>query len=310
MLNRSSRRESDKLKTLTNLERSKLMLKYVIYLYFIITLPILLFFFFNKAIKISIAPDFMILFSFFYIGVISLLFLITSVFKHHISLFIIHWFFTLIFFSIVPLNLYIGNLYFYPVNPDEILLGNFLIILWCITYWLAWKFGQKNAPMRKLINFFSVKLDDLAAIKIKFYILLIISTILTLYFISLSGLRPFYNRFLYSYFIEQLGGWSPWGLIVTYYVRPFLFWILIIFGYIFNCRYKIKPTLLVYLGLIVLLIINLIINNSINSPRFYALTIVYGLFIIFLGRRLKSPIIFISLLFIGVFFNENSRLNF
>ena len=286
--------------------RTKRMLKSVSAAYLVAATVILIFLilFAGKAtVGDSDVNDLVIYISFLIIGGVSFFFLTASVLQHGISLFIIHWFFVLMFFCIVPLKQYLTKLYLYPVDYFSVFVGNVYILAWCVVYGFFWQYSAHKGELPKFLSsFLTVKQKLLIFIKTKLYLLTLMCAVVTFYFVSLAGPEPFLLRAAYGHFIEQLGGWHPFGLLITYYVKPLLFCALIVFWWVV---YKglLRPTLTTYLLICLLLGINLLINNPLNSARFYAFMTLFGILVLFSSRRQKPSrsLFYVGVLFFGLF---------
>jgi hypothetical protein len=291
------------LKLQGNRMKARVIFRSVSYSYFIVLISILLFWVTLKTGIPAILSnyDFVTVISFIAIGFFSVLFLVRAVLQAGISLCVIHWYFIFIFFFIVPFFQYLGNLFTYQVNSNDLLTGNIFILLWCLVYAFSYDYSiKKTSESSEIMNLFSCRNIRPKFLKHKFYILTLVSTLIALHLISIFSLESFFTRGSYSKLIEHIGGWKPHTYIITFYLRPLLFCTLILFiGTVFFFR-KIKRTPAVYVCLFVLFAANIIVNNPLSYARFMSFTMLFGLFILFSFRRVKTSLIYISVLFLGL----------
>jgi hypothetical protein len=283
--------------------KARAIFQSVFYSYFIVTTILLLLLVIPKAGGVIIRSNYDIatIVSFLTVGFFSVIFLVRAVLQCGISLCVIHWYFVLIFFFIVPFFQYLGNLFTYQVYPNNLLAGNIYILLWCLIYAFSYDYSiKKTSKLSETMSLFSFQDIRPHFLKRKFYALTIAGIILTLYLLSISGVEPFFTRGSYNKLIESLGGWNPRAFIITFYLRPLLFCIFILFiGAVFLFK-KIRKKPAIYACLFILFATNIIINNPFSYPRFMLFTMLFGLFILFTFRKVKASLIYISSLFLGL----------
>ncbi len=280
--------------------KRKLIYRSVAYLYFVSFIIVALLFALLRIIDLHnlYYYDIVLFVSFIAIGIISAYSLTVSALNAGISLAVIHWYFVLIFFFVVPFVQYLGGLYKYPLDSHNILIGNGYILLWCMVYWFFYQSAIKSAkvPLR-IMSLLSVKLTK--DVRIKMYVLTLMAILATLYLVSLAGIEAFYTRLLRLKLIAQLGGWGPLALLVTYYVRPVVFCILLIFCALLIWKH-LKGTAILYLSLFLLLIVNLIMNNPISVAKFYAFTLLFGISVLLWHHFPRPTLTYIIILSIGL----------
>lgn len=279
--------------------KGKTIFRSVVYVYLVAIVVGLLFLTVFRVVELRDGYSLVCTASFIIIGVVSTYLLATSVLNTGISLSVIHWFFVLIFFFVVPFLQYLGGLYMFQVDSDAILIGNIYILLWCLIYWFFYRYATKMSKIpRWLLSFLST--DFSLRIKYRLYTLTVMSILVALYLSSLAGVKVFFTRALYEgLLIEQIGGWHPFGLIVTYYIRPLLFSVLIVFCGMLIYK-QVKKTGALYLWLAILILVNAIVNNPFSAARFYAFTILFGGFVLILHRQRKSSLVYLSILLAGL----------
>ena len=283
--------------------KNRIILQSVVYLYFIVIVTVLLFWAILREGIVHVRGDYdmAVVTSFIAVGLVSIVFLAQGVLRCGISLSIIHWYFVLIFFFLVPFLQYLGNRFRFPVDSDSVLMGNMYILLWCLVYAFSYNYSIKkaNKPSRALSLFSGESLRP-HRLKQKLYVLTLISVSVALYLISVGGIESFLTRGSYGLFVERVGGWGPRGLIVTFYLRPLLFFAFILFVGVAFLFKRIKKTPAMYLCLFALIVTNIIVNNPFSYARFMLFTMAFGLFILFSFRRVKSSLVYIAALFLGL----------
>lgn len=283
--------------------KNRLIFQSVSYSYFIVIITALLFW---TTLKLGVGTirsnyDIAVISSFLAIGFFSILFLIRAVLHCGISLSIIHWYFVLIFFFIVPFFQYLGNLFTYPVDSNDVLTGNIYILLWCLVYAFSYDYSiKKTIKPSGIINLFNCRSIRPKFLKHKLYALTLASILIAFYLFSISGIEPFFTRGSYNKLIEHLGGWVPRAYIITFYLRPLLFCIFILsIGAIFLLK-NTRRTFTLNLCLFVLFALNIIINNPFSYPRFMLFTMLFGLFVLYTFRKVKASLVYISIFFLGL----------
>lgn len=246
--------------------------------------------------------DWWIVLTFLLIGMYSTIYLAKSVIQNGVSLAVIHWFFVIIFFFLVPLGQYVGNLFRFYTSKPLIITANLLILIWCIIFSAGYHYIYVRLRyMEPLLNKFFI--DSLYAKQHRLYLLTLVSTLLAIYLVFTAGdLRVFATRATLESSIGEFGGFGPKALIILYYVRPFIFWVFIFLlsVWVLSCR---KPRLPYYFWLILAFFAAIIINNPLSTPRFYAFALLFGLLIILTYRRPTGNLLYMAVLFLGLMFS-------
>jgi hypothetical protein len=282
--------------------KDRIILHSVVYLYFIVIVTILLFWaVLREAVELRGNYDIAVVASFVAIGLFGVIFLAQAVLRCGISLCVIHWYFVLIFFFIVPFLQYLGNLFLHRVESDGILIGNIYILLWCLLYGFAYNYSiRKVSATSGALSLFSGQGLRPDVLKLRFYALTLASVGVAVWLISVGGIESFLTRGSYGLFVERVGGWKSWGFVITFYLRPLLFFILVLFiGVVFLFK-KVRKTPAIHLCLFALIVTNMIVNNPISYAKFMLFTVAFGLFVLFSLRRVKSSLVYISALFLGL----------
>ena len=234
-----------------------------------------------STFKNLIAFDPLVILTFFCIGVLSLINLITSL-KYEFSLYKIHGYFFMVFLFLAPLHQYITQSFPWGWNIKEeiIIFGNIIIIIWLLIYLLTYYLTPSSKSPGQL-------LPQSKKIIIIGFFLTIISTLLTIYHVgSVSNL---FAR------LGSEGADIPqsFSLIISTSTRPFP---VIYFSYLYMTLRE-KNNINQLKGLKVLLILTFLIVLLTNFPtavsRYHAAAVYMGLILLFFIRKISFDILFL-----------------
>jgi len=285
-----------------HLMKARIMCRSVIYWYLIFMVTsLLVWIILRNLLPPNHNVDVLEALSFIAIGLFGVYSLTKGVLRSGISLCVIHWYFVLVFFFLVPFLQYLGHLFTYRVESDSVLTGNILVFLWCVIYSLSYRHMVEKQERGSLpLSLFVVRKSRPGVLRCRLCLLSLMSLLVGCSLIWVGGIASFYTRGSYTRLVAALGGWGPLALIVTYYVRPLLFSILVIFVGIAFLYKKIKKTPATCLCLVVLLFLNAVINNVFSYPRFMLFTITFGLAVLFLYRKVRASLVYVSALCLGL----------
>jgi len=280
---------------------NRMMFRSVVYFYLVTIITVVLLWVGRRGIVICSKGEILVTVSFVAVGVFSIVCLTQGIFHCSISLFIIHWYFILIFFFIVPFLQYLGNLFLYEVELDDLLLGNLLTLLWCLVYLFFYRYTIKkvNEGSRRFPILLQRKID-VHLPKAKLCSLAVISITVGCYLLFLGGLGSFLTRGSYAAFVRHLGGWGPLSLIVTYYLRPLLFCVFVLFAAVLFLSGKAKKPWFLWLCFFLLSLVNVVVNNPLSYARFMSFSMIFGLFVLFSFQRIKPSLVYLYVLFMGL----------
>lgn len=285
-----------------HLMKARIMCRSVIYWYLIfIVTALLLWIILRNVLPLNHNVDVLEALSFIAIGLFAVYSLTKGVLRSGISLCVIHWYFLLLFFFLVPFLQYLGHFFTYRVQSDSVLTGNILVFLWCVIYSLSYRHMVEKQERRSLpLSLFLVRKSRPGVLRCRLCLLSLMTLLVGSSLIWVGGIASFYTRGSYTRLVAALGGWGPLALIVTYYVRPLLFSILVIFVGIAFLYKKIKITPPACFCLVVLLLLNAVINNVFSYPRFMLFTITFGLAVLFLYRKVRASLVYVLALYVGL----------
>lgn len=270
---------------------------FILYLFCLIVIALL---WFVLGYVEFVKSNWLIVATFILIGIYSTFHFATSVMRDRISLAVIHWFFIIIFFFVVPLGQYVGDLFLFYIGESSIIAANLLILLWCIIFSTSYRYIYKMPKYERLLlnKFF---LFGLYAKRYRLYVLTFVSALLTIYLISAAGgLEAFVTREAFEAFIgSKFGEWGPKALFTSYYLRPFIFWVFIFLLSVLVLNRR-KPRLPYYFWLVLAFVSAIIINNLLSTARFYGFALLFGLLIILTDRKPTQNILYGVALFVGI----------
>ena len=250
---------------------------------------------------LTIEYDMMLSLSFILIGVVSLLIMIAEVSRRGISLYIMHWFFVLVFFSLIPYFQYTRDLFLFPVDNEDLFSGNILIMVWCFIYFICYKQTTRKTSVRKKSDVFRDYLQRTDKTDKNFVVLTLISVAIAVYLFTRDGITLTTSRMELEKFITDTSGWGPGTLIANQFLRPLLTFALVVTSYFIFIYKKDKKSFVLYLCLIVLLISNLLVNSPLSYARFSIFVIFFGVAVLFSYKRVRGSFIYITMLYLGIF---------
>jgi len=233
--------------------------------------------------------------SFFIIGIISAIFFFKELVEKKVSLFLIHWYFSFLFFFLVPLVQIKETAFRYSHTNETILFVNTLIIIWSLLYFIAYRI--KYEIISEHINrIFTMNLSS-RYISRKLIFLSIFSLIITCYFLSqIGGISNVLTRMKYNIAIANLSEGATFHLIFLY-MKQLLFWIFLFYWFIMAETKLQKRNVLFSILLICVFLAALITNNPIGQARFLTFAEYFGLFIILTYEKFKKNMIYSVMIF-------------
>jgi hypothetical protein len=301
-IERDSEVQRSTIRVKVDLMKARIMCRSIIYWYviFIVT-ALILWIILRNLLPLNHNVDVLEALSFIAIGLFGVYSLTKGVLRSGISLCVIHWYFVLVFFFLVAFLQYLGHLFTYTVGSDSVLTGNILVLLWCVIYSLSYRHMVEKQQRRSLpLSLFVLGKSRPGVLRCRLCLLSLMSLLVGCSLIWVGGIASFYTRGSYTRLVAALGGWGPLALIVTYYVRPLLFCIFVIFVGIAFLYKKIKKTPATCLCLVVLLFLNAVINNVFSYPRFMLFTMTFGLAVLFLYRKVRASLVYVLALCVGL----------
>lgn len=225
-----------------------------------------------------------IIFTFFCIGVLSFINIITSL-KYKFSLYKVHGYFFLIFLFLAPLHQYINQSFpwGWGIKEEIIIIGNIIITVWLIIFLIAYHITPPSKSQGQ-----PLPIND--TIIIIGFVLSIIAMLVTIYYVG--GISNLFTRGA-----EGLTSLQSISLILGTAIRPFP---VLYFSYLYIV-FSEKKLSNNTKGLKALLIATFLIVMITNFPtavsRYHAAAVYIGLLLLFLKKRLPFDIIFL----IGIF---------
>lgn len=229
--------------------------------------------------------------SFFLIGIISSYNLLRSNTHDGISLRVIFWFFSFLFFAFTPYLKYVTDGFQYPLNDFSILIANLLILVHLLIVHLAYSL-HTSLTSRKYGR--SVSVQPVVLTKISQWKLFLAAMLS----FAIAGISIAKNGLTVEQLLGQRDEFSPAGQIVQFYLRPFTFFSFLFA--VFCVRYKLGKRAFAYSLLILSAIPALLLNFPISTNRFYVFSIYFGLLIIVNPPSAKNRGLYLSLLFAGI----------
>ena len=287
--------------SVAELMNDRMIFKSVVYFYVITIVTVCLLWVVSRGMFIYSKDETFVAVSFLGIGALAIVCLSQAVFHSGISLFAIHWFFVLTFFFIVPFIQHLGNLFLHDVESDNLLTGNVLILAWCLVYLFSYQYAvQRTRACSRGMPLLLKKRIDLRLPKGRLCFLTAMSIVAACWLLIVAGPGSFLTRGSYNAFVGRLGGWGPLTLLITYYLRPLLFCILVLFVGVLRLLGKGKRTPILWLCFFLSFLVNVLVNNPVSYPRFMFFCMVFGLCVLVSLRRLKPSLIYLYVLLLGL----------
>ena len=221
-----------------------------------------------------------VMITFFCIGVLCFINLITSL-NYEFSLYKIHGYFFLIFLFLAPLHQYVTKSFpwGWRIEVEIVILGNLVIIIWLVIYLLTYYFMPSSKSPGQLLP------QNKMVIIIGFF-LTIISTVITIY--SVGGVANLFTRVGTDAPILQ-----SISLIITTTVRPFP---VLYFSYLYITLRE-KNNMNEFKWLRVLLLVVLLVVFITNFPtavsRYHAAAVYIGIILLVFNKKISFDILFL-----------------
>ncbi len=233
--------------------------------------------------------------TFIVIGAISVFFIIKEQRERVYSLNLTHWFFIFVFFSLTPFIQYsFGKFPLWLSKKEELSIcyANLLIITWVVFYQLG--YSIKKYRISKLFS--SLKRFEIGRKGV--YLSIYLSFIICIVFLFIFGVKNLLIRGAYKEVLDSIR-FHPLLIIVDKFFR--FIPLLSLAGFIL-IKNKWANKREWWVILTALILINLLVNNPLASPRYWAGTVTLG-FLAMLFRKLNRGKGYITaILLIGILF--------
>ena len=206
-----------------------------------------------------------------------------------------HWFFVLVFFSLTPFMQYIFGKFPLWLSKKEVFSicsTNLLILTWAVFYQLGYSIKKSRTD-----KFFS-RLRQFEIGKRGVYFSIYLSFIIFISFLLVFGVKNLlilgaYRTVLYSI------RFNPLLIVVDKFLR---FIILLSLAGLILLKNKWANKREWWFLLTALILINLLVNNPLASPRYWAGTAILGFIAILFRKRDRGKGYFAAILLIGILF--------
>mgnify|MGYP001794552949 CR=1 FL=1 len=246
----------------------------------------------------------LIVFSFIFNTIISIIFLSLSLSEDGISLRVMFFFFNSLFLCMVPLAQYVLNRWMFLTSDSRnIFYANILITFASIFFLFGYRWARKNAirSFKKYVNStstFSRKVEGYEFSSKGFVLMLLLVGVFAAFVIYRSGFSSLLLR-SGSGVTNAVGGWGPVGLISQYFGRP-LPLILLLFSF-YKIRFNRTNKFLDYTFLAASLCLTILLNFPLATARFYAFTVYLAITITLVRPNKNKSYLYLIILFAGLF---------
>ncbi|MBN1694074.1 oligosaccharide repeat unit polymerase [candidate division WOR-3 bacterium] len=233
--------------------------------------------------------------TFLIIGAISIFFIVQEQRERIYSLNLTHWFFIIVFFFITPLIQYsFGNfpLWLSKEEGFSICSTNLLILTWLVFYQLGYSIKKK-----RLDDLFS-SLKRLEIGKRGVYFSIYLSFIIFIAFLLVFGAKNLLIRGAYREVLVSIP-YNPLMIIIDKFFR---FIPLLSLAGLIILKNKWANKLEWRILLLALILINLLVNNPLATPRYWAGTIILGFTAMLLKKLNRGKGFLAAMLLIGMLF--------